>query len=206
MYDGWDISTPDKISSLDTLIMRWTDWETDKIFSSDIKNIHPVIAPYNRFTVDTERLLNDPLENNGQGILYTKYENSHRIIDNNLRMQLMNIYWEHISSLKEKLTPDAFLIDCHSFPEDLSQDIDICIGYNNDWSKPENELIDLIKTHFESNDYTVGINIPYSNSLTPACDFNYTSLMIELNKRTYSAGITKIQKCIRELYEKLICI
>jgi putative restriction endonuclease len=40
--------------------------------------------------------------------------------------------------LRYNLCPDALLLDCHSFPSELS-DVDICIGFNEDWSKPKGD-------------------------------------------------------------------
>jgi N-formylglutamate amidohydrolase len=76
------------------------------------------------------------------------------------------------------------LLDCHSFPSELS-DIDICIGYNEDWSKPNKKTIELAVNLFEDNGYKVGINEPYSNSETPDCPFEYQSMMLEVNKKVY---------------------
>lgn len=38
---------------------------------------------------------------------------------------------------------------------------------------------------FESNGYSVGVNYPYSNSMTPRTDVPYHSMMLEVNKRIY---------------------
>ena len=203
LYDGWDVSTPEKAYRLDALIKRWTDWRTDEIFSCSDSNIHPVIAEWNRFTVDTERLLDDPLKNIGQGILYTDYEDCHRAMSAELSERLMGEYWKHINLLKELLTPESLLIDCHSFPEDLAPDVDICIGFNEDWSKPDDEMLELVASHFNNHYYNVGINNPYSNSLTPDCSFYYKSIMIELNKKIYVQGVENIKACINALYRKL---
>ena len=64
-------------------------------------------------------------------------------------------------------------------------DVDICIGYNEDWSKPSHEVIDMAVNPFMDKGYKVGVNYPYSNSETPDCDFGYHSLMLEVNKKTY---------------------
>lgn len=114
----------------------------------------------------------------------------------------MEEYWKHINRLKELLTSESLLIDCHSFPEDLAPDVDICIGFNEDWSKPDDEMLELVVSHFSSH-YNVEINNPYSNSLTPDCGFHYKSLMIELNKKIYAQGIENIKDCINALYKKL---
>ena len=64
-------------------------------------------------------------------------------------------------------------------------DVDICIGFNEDWSKPHKETLELTVNLFEDNGYKVGINEPYSNSETPDCPFSYQSMMLEVNKRAY---------------------
>ena len=64
-------------------------------------------------------------------------------------------------------------------------DVDICIGFNEDWSKPHKETLELAVNLFEDNGYKVGINEPYSNSETPDCPFSYQSMMLEVNKRAY---------------------
>ena len=43
----------------------------------------------------------------------------------------MNIYHDYIRGVKESLTKESILIDCHSFPQELS-DVDVCIGFNED--------------------------------------------------------------------------
>ena len=64
-------------------------------------------------------------------------------------------------------------------------DVDICIGYNEDWSKPNKETIELAVNLFEDCGYKVGINEPYSNSETPECPFTYQSMMLEVKKKVY---------------------
>lgn len=70
------------------------------------------------------------------------------------------------------------------FPSELS-DVDICIGYNENWSKPSKDTIELAVNLFEDCGYKVGINEPYSNSETPDCPFTYQSMMLEVNKKVY---------------------
>lgn len=97
---------------------------------------------------------------------------------------LLNLWHHHQERLRNNLCPDALLLDYHSFPSELS-DIDICIGYNEDWSKPNKETIELAVNLFEDNGYKVGVNEPYSNSETPDCSFLYQSMMLEVNKKVY---------------------
>lgn len=79
----------------------------------------------------------------------------------------MNEYHGFISRLSSELAPGSLIIDCHSFPSDLA-DIDICIGYNDDASKPEQEMIDKATHLFDRAGYKVGLNNPYSNSISIA--------------------------------------
>ena len=66
--------------------------------------------------------------------------------------------------------------------------MDICIGINDDWSRPEDVMLERILDHFQRMGYRVVINEPYSNSVAPDCGILYRSLMIEVNKRTYMCG------------------
>ena len=166
-------------------VKYWTDWYTDLIFIPEKNDrIKHIIADYSRFAVDVERLLDDPLEKKGQGIIYTKYNGQERYVSEKERIRLMAYYYDYIDRLKSMLSEHSLLIDCHSFPSDMS-DVDICIGYNEDWSKPTDFVIDLVVESFKQHGYKVGINEPYSNSETPDCPFQYQSMMLEVNKRTY---------------------
>lgn len=208
LYDGWNSR-----NALKKHIKRWTDWKTDELFVPDKlwenDSIRPVIAHLSRFTLDIERLEDDPLESIGQGIIYTKFEDCYRNVDDALRAKLRTEYLCYMAALKTALQPGALLIDCHSFPSNLS-DTDVCIGTNNDWSKPDEETINAIKRLFENYGYKVSINEPYANSITPDAEFEYNSIMIELNKRTYMNEETMtfqmegMKHAIMELYSLLL--
>ena len=176
-------------------IVRWTDWFTDWLFCSAAVNdsrIVPVIFPFSRFFCDAERLVEDPLESIGQGIIYTDFGTNHRTISAERMTDLLErFYIPHQDRLKAFLSPSAFLIDCHSFPADLS-DVDICLGFNDDLSRPGGNLLDAIELIFSSHGYKVGINSPYSNSISPEMPFRYHSLMIEVNKGVYMRTATEL--------------
>ena len=170
---------------INVTLLKLTDWHTDYLFHGYRKeNIRTVRFPYSRFIVDAERLWDDPLEAEGQGILYKRVKGYSRMIPPEYEAKLLNLWHSHQARLRDNLCPDALLLDCHSFPSELS-DIDICIGYNEDWSKPNKETIELAVNLFEDNGYKVGINEPYSNSETPVCPFDYHSMMLEVNKKVY---------------------
>lgn len=196
-------------------IKRWTDWHTDKLFAVYARDlvgkVVPVIYPYSRFFCDVERLEDDPLEAIGQGIVYTDFEGTKRDISDEEKARVMRSYALHKRMLKWELRSTRdLLIDCHSFPADLSE-VEVCIGFNADWSKPDDGFVKMVADHFENAGYTVGLNNPYSNAISPAVGFEYKSIMIELNKATYMNGDTldddkaeDMQGVIRELYEKIL--
>lgn len=195
-------------------IRKWTDWHTSILFNpnSSLKGrVIPIVFQYSRFFVDAERLKDDILNDKGQGIIYTEFNGIKRNLTDEDRNKLMNIYSEYIDKFSTTLSKDSLLIDCHSFPSDLS-DVDICIGYNEDESKPSDEVIEFIKGKFEKYGYKVGINEPYSNSLTPRKPISYKSVMIEVNKRCYmdektlelNADYYKIGNIINSVYLGLL--
>jgi N-formylglutamate amidohydrolase len=171
-------------------VYKWTDLFTDVLFEpkclrSDY-DIVSVKGTVSRFTCDFERLVNDPLDKMGQGIIYTRFGSFKRTISEQRKQEIMDtIYYPYIEQLKSKLTDKSLLIDCHSFPAEVAETIDVNLGFNEDWSKPSDEMIAFIADYFKSNGFNVALNFPYSNSISPECAFTYPSIMIELNKRLY---------------------
>ena len=193
-------------------VRKWTDWYTDLIFIPEKNDrIKHIIADYSRFAVDVERLLDDPLKKKGQGIIYTKYNGQERYVGEKERIRLMAYYYDYIDRLKSMLSEHSLLIDCHSFPSDMS-DVDICIGYNEDWSKPTDFVIDLVVESFKQYGYKVGINTPFSNAIAPETGYTYNSIMIELNKRVYlneqtldfNENAPKLREQLASLYSLLL--
>lgn len=192
-------------------VREWTDWYTDYLFWSNQKQITPVRFNLSRFIVDVERIENDPLDAIGQGILYKKFVDCERTSDSSEQRRLLSAYYQHIDKLRNNLTSQSILIDCHSFPSVLS-DIDICIGFNKDWSQPTNDVIDLFIEPFDKIGYKVGLNDTYSNAISPNCPFKYHSIMIEINKRIYmnelslelSANAENVKSIISRIYNKLL--
>lgn len=191
---------------------RWTDWFTDKIFNSTNDKVVSVVGKVSRFDCDLERLLDDPLEAVGQGFVYAKAESgATREVTAELRSSALKEWNGYRQEIINEIKDDSLIIDCHSFPSDLS-DVDICIGFNEDETKPSDAVIELIKEHFESNGYKVGINDPYGNSIAPSTDKPFKSVMIELNKKIYfnektlqeKAYSYKVHNVINSLYGKLV--
>ena len=181
-YGGW----PCNQYFVNNCLNKWTDWYTDFLFLplSRQKDVSTVVFPYSRFVCDAERLENDPLEEIGQGIIYTQFNGLKRNINDDERQGLMGYYHSYIKQLKSMLNEHSLLIDCHSFPSDLA-DVDICIGVNDDRSRPTDFVIELVTEVFKQFGFSVRINHPYSNAIALQTDFVYNSIMIELNKRIY---------------------
>ena len=170
---------------INDIVLKWTDWHTDFLFHGyRSEKVRTVRFPYSRFIVDAERLWDDPLEQHGQGIVYKQFDGYTRTVPEENEVQLLGLWHWHQQRLRENLCEGALLLDCHSFPSEMS-DVDICIGFNEDWSKPHKDTLELAVNLFEDNGYKVGINEPYSNSETPDCPFSYQSMMLEVNKRAY---------------------
>ena len=185
LYDdqlsGWCIDE----RFVNEVVFRLTDWHTDFLFHGfRHPKIRTVRFPYSRFIVDAERLWDDPMETIGQGIIYRHYDGYRRAVTTKGEAKLLRLWDGHQQRLKSNLCEGSLLLDCHSFPEEQG-DVDICIGFNEDWSKPDKELLEYAINLFEDNGYSVSINYPYSNSEAPVCPFTYQSMMLEVNKRVY---------------------
>lgn len=204
------------------------DYYTDDLFvpQKEIHNVYSVVFPWCRLYCDVERLINDPLEEYGLGICYSR-----TIEDSENKMSVrrsfdtpvnaFNHYVDYHSSVSKKLNgmgDGTLLIDCHSFssiPNLLNSnpsEIDICIGYNDDMTCPDIEVINNIVRYFEYQGYRVGINRPFSNSKTFFVLSKYHSVMIEINKSIYmdeytltkKANSSKLKYEIQSLYEILL--
>ena len=146
---------------------------------------------------------------------------------------LVEYYVQHQSRLIQAIVSSAYflnkyygdnsvlLLDCHSFssmptalcdPGPLDEQVDICIGYNDDATRPREEMIDFVVAHFEELGYKVGRNTPFSHSKTVECPVPYHSLMIEVNKRCYmdeqtlekTEGFARLRRAILSLYSKIL--
>lgn len=192
---------------------RWTDWDTDVMFFVEHPRIEVVIGSISRFDCDLERLMDDPLETEGRGILYTRsHSGAVRELDPKTRERLTAEWFAYRAKLSQAIAESTLLIDCHSFPSDIARDIDICIGVNDDARRPEEETIAMVVDHFTSLGYRTRVNEPYSNSITPESSISYHSLMIELNKQLYwnEVALRRIDRAadvcedLKLLYERLL--
>lgn len=172
---------------------QWTDWFTGTIFSPvDNPDVIPAVFPMSRYDLDVERVIGDPMEQCGQGIIYssTRDGRSTRELSVPEKVALTRKYADHVSRMKGLCSGKGLLIDCHSFPTMYTDapnahgtPVDICIGYNDDPTYPGDRIVEIVKRGFGGQGYTVGINEPFSNSFAPLPDF--PSVMIEIRKGVY---------------------
>lgn len=206
------------------------DWYTDELFmpySLDDKII-PIVFDTCRTLVDVERMCDDPLEERGLGItafaLFPKWQCEYGVrLTYEDDTRYMKKYLEHQHKLANLLVEhhNSILIDCHSFSSEptilqpdasKNKDIDICLGFNEDRTKPSPEILELVKRHFHERGYRVAFNVPFSNSKTVETPAKYKSLMIEVNKSLYmdestlqkKAAFESLKYDIESLYKKLL--
>ena len=193
---------------------RWTDWYTDEMFAVEpaYERIVAVIGDVSRFDCDLERLMNDPLEEEGRGILYrVSHSGATRELTYVQKEAFLRHWTAYRARLAAALIPNSLLIDCHSFPS-LVADVDICIGFNQDETRPATVTLQRLEQHFRKSGFSVGMNTPYSNSLAPEVGFPYQSVMIELNKRLYLCesryqllpAAEQVKQCLKNLYRQLL--
>lgn len=208
--DGWS-----SYSTLFKDVKRLTDWHTDVLFKPEsCIGAIPIVFPYSRFKVDVERLVNDPLESSGQGILYTSSPSGcERTLTDAQRKQLMELYDLHHDLISRSVEDGSMLIDCHSFSNSTCDTIDVCIGYNEDETKPTQEIIDMVIDEFSRyvNRSRIAINKPFSNSIVAHNGKKHMSMMIELNKSLYMDENTlelnqswyKYNSVLNSIYKKI---
>ncbi len=206
------------------------DYYTDELYNPNERTdyiISSAVFPYCRLYCDVERLVNDPLNNEGLGISYCR-----AMYGGDLPFEKRSFsslrdafsYYADFHAYVSKRIVDMtsmnkiLLIDCHSFsalPNLLNSNpsnIDICIGYNDDETCPEKKVIENIVQHLKSLGYKIGINEPFSNSKTFNVPVNYHSVMIEVNKRLYmneytlekTKGFDKLSDDIQSLYGMIL--
>lgn len=173
---GWGVT-----KQMTKYIKDLTDWHVEKLFSTSNQKVEVLVFPFSRFYVDVERLIDDPLEAEGHGIIYTRHHEFSRTISDEARKHLMSLYSDWLSLCRSKLKDNTLVIDCHSFSSS-SKDVDVCIGFNDDESKPSDEVLEFVKNKFEAIGLNVKFNEPYSNSIVFG---HHKSMMIEIRKDTY---------------------
>jgi len=209
-----------------------TDHYTDKLFAAKSPSIRQISFLYSRLFCDVERLLDDPLEKKGLGICYDVEKFINKAMhcwDGAWAVSkeiAMASYYDHHKALAQLIQGSGpysklLLLDCHSFSEQDNvlcpnaheyKDIDICIGFNEDATKPSQETLDQVAIFFQNRGYRISFNKPFSNSKTVDTDKPYHSLMIEVNKHCYmnedtlekTDGFDKLHAELQELYKLLL--
>lgn len=185
----------------------WTDAHTDVLFSADTEShVFKAVFPYSRFFCDVNRLVDDPLNHQGQGIFYTRFDECTRPEDEELIHRCYAIRQAWLDFLSTLLQPGSILLDCHSFSTFVAPDVDICIGFNDDWSKPSDHQLQTVIQYFQSCGYRVGVNHPYSNAITPKPSRDYCSIMIGVNKALYLRPNGTLRPDAYKFHSKLLTL
>ena len=191
-------------------VKRLTDWHTDLLFASNSANVKCMVFPYSRFFLDVERLKEDPMEEIGQGKIYKNYNGYTRSLSNK-DIEALELQYDQWHSLcANEIIENTLVIDCHSFPSDICSDVDVCIGFNDDETTPQQETIDMIMNEFSKYGFRVKCNSPYSNSIVFG---KHDSIMIEIRKGLYMNENTlelwknnsvKVRNAILNIYNKTL--
>lgn len=216
---------------LDNEILKLTDWHTQDLYY--VENCESIIFEYSRIFCDPERFSDDSQEQMakvGMGVLYEKTDDGEtmRIISKELRNKILNeYYFKHHSKLNDavkeqlKLNNRALILDCHSFPDipmkrSLNKVVprpDFNIG--TDKFHTPKRLIDISTDFFKQNNFTLGIDYPFSGSIVPIEYYQKNkkveSIMLEINRKLYlkqgtnekSENYEKIKKIVQEYIELL---
>ena len=189
---------------------RWTDWHTDDLFGVEDARIVVVKGRLSRFDCDDERLEDEDDR-------LCRYAQEGGIDINEIDAKQWNArlaeWFRYRAELMAASASGArpLIIDCHSFPSDLAPDVDICIGFNEDVTKPSEETLAVVAGAFRAAGYAVAFNNPYSNAIAPL-GYRGHSLMIEVNKRCYldademnsGEGFAMLNKTLVSLYRSLL--
>lgn len=140
----------------------------------------------------------------GMGVLYEKTDNGDvmRQVTPDLRARILNEFYHlHHRALTEAVqaqldrTGTAMIVDCHSFP-----DVPFNRSLNTRRPRPDfnigtdphhtpKELIHILESFFREKGYSVGIDWPYSGTITPMAFYQKNrsvhSVMLEVNRKLY---------------------
>lgn len=190
---------------------RFTDWATDELFASDDPRVTAVKAKFSRMDCDAERLEDEP----DRLCKFVRHlgEGGPSRVPASVRNRCLAAWFGYRADLMCAAAQgdSPLIVDCHSFPSDLAPDVDICIGFNEDASKPAAATLELVAHIFRDAGYSVAFNRPYANAIAPMGYVGH-SLMIEVNKRTYmneqtrekSARFNHLQSTIRKVCHALL--
>ena len=192
---------------------RWTDWFTDELFGLDRPGVTVVKSRLARLDCDVERL-EDESDRLANFVRIADDEGLRKSVERNAarRNGFLAEWYRYRAEVFAAAADGATLVvDCHSFPSDLAPDVDVCIGFNEDASRPDETTLELVASVFRDAGYSVAFNRPYANALAPVGYVGH-SLMIEVNKRTYmdehtlekSVNFARLQSTIEKVYCELL--
>lgn len=169
-------------------VREHTDWFTDVLFriqDTNINGIKAIVFPYSRFVCDIDRVYNDPKEEIGQGIIYKKFKGYKRGELTQLEIEkILTLRANHIDKLKESLTENSILIDCHSFSNRKEKNMDIYISFNDGYTC-DLKINEIIEREFRKHGYSIEYNCHCSKPIMIPTNFKYSAIRIEVNKRIY---------------------
>lgn len=171
--------------------LNHADLYTDELFY--LPGAKRVLSPLSRYSVDVERFWDNDKEvcyAKGQGKFYTRLNSGKQYrSEQEIPVSYKRVYWEYHWALQEYIDAKQadFLVDCHSFNDPKREYADICLGWNEDETKPAAWLIDKICACLKEAGLSVSFNTPYCGSMTVSSVQPYKSLMIEVNKNLYLA-------------------
>lgn len=191
--------------------LRWTDWWTNFLFDVGTPDTVPVVGNVSRLDCDLERLEHeDDRIGNYHNHSDCTCPEELRGLEANLSLSCWFSYRADLLIAAARSTR-PLIIDCHSFPSDLAPDVDVCIGFNEDATRPPDEVLNLIADTFRAHGYAVALNRPYGNAIAPH-GYIGESVMLEVSKRVYldadeceqGDGYVPFQDALRDLYGKLL--
>ena len=186
---------------------RFTDWFTDELFAWWHDGVGVVVEGLSRFDCDVERLEGE-----------TDRICKHTLLGGpeasaSCRNRMLSAWFDYRAHLMAEAARGErpLIIDCHSFPSDLSPDVDVCLGFNEDESRPPADVLAAVASVFEEAAYAIAFNRPYANAIAPV-GFVGHSIMIEVSKRCYmdhaerlkGPGFDRLAATIRQVYRSLL--
>lgn len=169
-----------------------TDWHVETMFAGADEML---TFPWSRLWCDVERFREDPLEEKGLGVAYTRTLEGAILRETPDMAPILAAYDAHHRAL-EKIVARAVaarpvvLLDAHSFSDyqasffdDGAVMPDFCIGFD----RPT-PLVHRLAEVLAEGGCSVGFNAPFAGALVPpafADDPNVFPIMIEVNKRLY---------------------
>lgn len=192
--------------------LRLTDMYTDELYQ--LPGAQRAVFPVSRFLVDAERFDDDALESmaaRGMGALYTvttDLKPLRHMPSPGRRKELMDRYYyphhEGLNAWADRVLAEqgrGLLVDCHSYPSRvLPYEMETThrprpqIGIGTDAFHTPPELAKAVVSGFEKRGYEVGLDSPFSGTLTPGRHFgksrNIHAFMIEVRKDLYMDELT----------------